>query len=189
MAEKRASTMQLSGNDYAKVAERIKLFREDWKDGKIETDHTTNEDGSVEYSAWIWKNKTDLLELMKAGITDKETLRSSADADGNSKGEVGKKVKDFEKLQTIAVGRALANLGYLGSGDVASFEEMEEFSKYQDAQKAEAIKQAIETLQGTKTLEELKQAFIATGMMNNPIVVAAKDECKAKLSGATNENS
>lgn len=189
MADKRAATMQLSGNDYAKVAERIKLFREDWKDGKIETDHVTNEDGSVEYSAWIWKNKTDLLDLMKAGITDKETLRSSADADGNSKGDVGKKVKDFEKLQTIAVGRALANLGYLGSGDVASFEEMEEFSHYKEEQKAEAVKQAIITLKESKTLDELKQAFIATGMMNDPVVVAAKDECKAKLTGASNENS
>jgi hypothetical protein len=163
MADKRAITMQLSGNDYAKVAERIKLFREDWKDGKIETDHTTNEDGSVEYSAWIWKNKTDLLELMKAGITDKETLRSSADADGNSKGEVGKKVKDFEKLQTIAVGRALANLGYLGSGDVASFEEMEEFTKYKEQEKAEAIKNAIELLKGTKTLDDLKECYLALG--------------------------
>lgn len=181
MAEKRASTMQLSGNDYAKVAERIKLFREDWKDGKIETDHTTNEDGSVEYSAWIWKDKSDLIELMKAGITDKETLRSSADADGNSKGEVGKKQKDFEKLQTIAIGRALANLGYLGSGDVASFEEMEEFGRYKEEQKAEAVKQAILTLEQAKTEEELKAAFIATNMMSNPTVVAAKNECKAKL--------
>lgn len=188
MADKRAATMQLSGNDYAKVAERIKLFREDWKDGKIESDHVTNEDGSVEYNAWIWKDKADLLELMKAGVTDKETLRSSADADGSSKGEVGKKVKDFEKLQTIAIGRALANLGYLGSGDVASFEEMEEFSKYQEQQKAETLKQAIITLQEAKNLDELKKAFIATNMMNDPVVVAAKDECKAKLTGASNEN-
>jgi hypothetical protein len=183
MADKRAATMELSGNSYAKVAERIKLFREDWKDGKIETDHTTNEDGSVEYSAWIWKNKTDLLDLMKAGITDKETLRSSADADGNSKGEVGKKVKDFEKLQTIAVGRALANLGYLGSGDVASFEEMEEFTKYQKQQKDEAIRQAIDTLKGAKTLDELKECFLGLGTMGSTKEVwEAKEEKKKELS-------
>lgn len=182
MAEKRASTMQLSGNDYAKVAERIKLFREDWKDGKIETDHVTNEDGSVEYSAWIWKDKSDLIELMKAGITDKETLRSSADADGNSKGEVGKKVKDFEKLQTIAIGRALANLGYLGSGDVASFEEMEEFAKYQKEQKAEEIRKAIETLQAAKTLDELKACFLSLGTMaSNKEVFEAKETRKKEL--------
>lgn len=175
MADKRASTMQLSGNDYAKVAERIKLFREDWKDGKIETDHITNDDGTVEFYAWIWKDKTDLIELMKAGITDKATLRSSADADGNSKGETGKKVKDFEKLQTIAIGRALANLGYLGSGEVASFEEMEEFNKYQDEKRTEAIKAAIETLQGAKSLDELKTCFLSLGALG-----AAKEVFEAK---------
>lgn len=182
MAEKRAATMQLSGNDYAKVAERIKLFREDWKDGKIETGHVTNEDGSVEFHAWIWKNKSDLLDLMKAGVTDKDTLRSSADADGDSKGEVGKKVKDFEKLQTIAIGRALANLGYLGSGDVASFEEMEEFAEYKNKQREEAITAVIATFEAAKTLDELKTAFINSGMMQISEVIAAKDKRKGELS-------
>lgn len=182
MADKKAANLiKLSGNDYAKVAERIRLFREEWADGKIETDRITNEDGSVEFKAWIWKDKKTVIELMKSGVTDKDILRGSADADGSSKGEVGKKVKDFEKLQTIAVGRALANLGYLASGDVASFEEMEEFASFKSGQKAEKIKEAIVSFDSAKTLDELKAAFMASDLMNEPAVVAAKDKRKTEL--------
>jgi len=35
--------------------------------------------------------------------------------------------KDFEKQETIAVGRALAFAGFLSDGEVASYEEMEDF--------------------------------------------------------------
>lgn len=38
-----------------------------------------------------------------------------------------KNKKDFEKWETIAVGRALALAWFLSDGEVASFEEMEDF--------------------------------------------------------------
>lgn len=38
-----------------------------------------------------------------------------------------KNKKDFEKWETIAVGRALALAGYLSDGEVASYEEVEDF--------------------------------------------------------------
>lgn len=182
MAERKAATMSLSGNSYAKVAERLKLFRTDWPNSKTETDHTYNEDGSVEFKAWVWKDKNTLFDLIKGGVTDKETLRATADADGDAKGEVGVKAKDFEKLQTIATGRALANLGYLASGEIASFEEMDEFNRYKEEQQAEAIKDAIQSFDNAKTLDELRDAFIASKLMNVPEVVAAKDRRKAELS-------
>lgn len=37
--------------------------------------------------------------------------------------------KDFEKWETIAVGRALAMAGYLADWEVASFEEVQDFIK------------------------------------------------------------
>lgn len=37
--------------------------------------------------------------------------------------------KDFEKWETIAVGRALALAGYLSDWEVASYEEIEDFIK------------------------------------------------------------
>jgi hypothetical protein len=182
MAEKRAQTTKIGGGaDYAKVAERLVLFREDNHHGKHESDYEFDADGQTVFKVWLWNDKAELLDLMKAGVTDINILRSSADSNGTAKGKVGVKDKDFEKLESIALGRALANLGYMASGEIASSEEMDEFNRYKEEQKAEAVKQAIITLQEAKTLDELKAAFIATNLMSDPKVVAAKDECKAKL--------
>jgi hypothetical protein len=130
--DRKAKTMTLSGNEYAKVAERLRLFRNDFPHSKTETAYEVDVDKTVVFTVWIWKEKADLLELMKNGVTDKEILRSSADANGTSKskGEIGSKDKDFEKLETVALGRALGMLGYLASGEVASFEEQQEFEKF-----------------------------------------------------------
>ena len=102
----------------------------------------------------------------------------------NSKGAIGQKDKDFEKLESIALGRALANLGYLASGEIASTEEMEEFQKFQAAQKQEALDAAIASMQTAKTLDELKRLYVATRMINDPAVVEAKNVLKAKLEAA-----
>lgn len=178
---RKAKTMSLAGNDYAKVAERLKLFREDNPKSKTQTDHKYLEDGSVEFKAWLWKDKTEYLDLVKSGVTDMATLLSTADSDGDAKGQATDK-KAFEKLQTIAVGRALANLGYLGSGEIASFEEMEEFNAYKDRQKADAISIAIESLEDSKTIDQLKETFLSLGaLVSEESVVAAKDKRKAEL--------
>src|SRR4051812_46266309 len=140
MATKRAGTIDLGkGIEYAKVAERLKLWREENPRSKHESAYEVDVDGSMVFTVWLWKDKTDLLDLIKAGTSDKEVLRSSADANGNAKGQIGGKEKDFETLETIALGRALANLGYLASGEIASSEEMEEFQRYQDDKKQAAI--------------------------------------------------
>src|SRR5574343_1010852 len=97
----KATTTKIGGNaDYAKVAERLRLFREANPNGKQESDYTTDEIGTVVFTVWLWKDKTDLIELMKSGVTDANVLRSSADANGTAKGEQKAK-KDFEKLEAI----------------------------------------------------------------------------------------
>ena len=186
MADRKADTMKLSGNDYAKVAERLRLFRNDFPHSKTETAYEHEAEGSVVFTVWLWKEKTDLLDLMKSGVTDKVILRSSADSNGTSKGAVGVKQKDFEKLETIALGRALGMLGYLASGEIASFEEQQEFEAFRKQQQEEAVRDAIESLDSAKTIDELKKAFVATGMMQNPLVVAAKDKRKAELTDESN---
>lgn len=184
MAESRkARTMTLSGNEYAKVAERLRLFRNDFPHSKTESAYEFEPDKTVTFTVWVWKEKADLLELMKGGVTDKEILRSSADANGTAKsrGEIGVKDKDFEKLETVALGRALGMLGYLASGEIASFEEQQEFEKFRKQQQENAVKDAVASFAKAKTLDELKRAFVATKMMENPLVVAAKDKRKSEL--------
>lgn len=174
----KAPTMSLKGNNYAKVSERLKLFREEYPNGKTETAYEVDVDGSIVFNVWIWKDKTDLIDLMKAGVTDKETLRSSADANGSAKGSVGGKDKDFEKLETVATGRGLAFLGYLASGEIASSEEMEEFLKDKQAKVDEALK----TIKNAKTEDELKTIFLGLGKLKlNQDIIKAKDERKAQL--------
>lgn len=187
MADKKLETIDLKGNAYAKVSTRLKKFREDFPKSKIEPISLTHEDGTVEFTTYIWKDKADLMDLMKSGITDKEVLRSSADSTGSAKKKLTNVEKEYEKLETIATGRALAMMGYLGSGEIASFEEMEEFNTFKSDQRAESIKQAIVSFDAAKTLDELKEAFVASKLMQEPSVVAAKDKRKAELSKPAKE--
>lgn len=61
--------MSLKGNNYAKVAERLKLFREDHPKGKTESVVYSEGEETV-FTVYLWKEKSELLELIKAGITD-----------------------------------------------------------------------------------------------------------------------
>lgn len=110
-------TVKLQGKDYATVPSRILAFREENPKGSI----TTKKDYISELSQWSFQ----------AHVVKDRGDETSADATGSSLGIV-KGEKDFEKLETIAVGRALANLGYLASGNVASSEEMEAFYEEQE---------------------------------------------------------
>ena len=93
--------------------------------------------------------------------------------------------KALEKLETISTGRALAFLGYMKDGRIASTEEMEEFNSYKESKRLEAVEAAIDKLEACKTLDELKQAYIElAGMAPEPEVVKAKDAMKEKLSGS-----
>lgn len=181
MNKRTADTIKVSGGaDYAKVAERVKLFREDFPNSKIETDKEVWESGAITYKAWVWKDKTELLELMKAGVTDKSTLRSSADSDGDMTGMIGVKEKDAEKMQTAAIGRALANMGYLASGDIASLEEIEMKEELRAREKEAFVTDEIKRFNEAKTLDELKALWLATDK-SHPEIFNAKEKRKAEL--------
>lgn len=169
MANRSTKTTKIGGDaDYAKVPDRLKLFREDCPNGLIETSPDIKEDGTIIFTARILKDKA---------------KPESGEATGHSFGKQNNALKAFEKLETIAVGRALAMLGYLASGEIASSEEMDDFMAFQQQKVADAI----ESLEATKTIEELKQCFMGLGsLMSDKEVVAAKDARKEAL---TNENS
>lgn len=167
MAEAKKS-MKFGDKEYRFVPDRIKQFREQNPRGGIDTNPTYNADGSITFKAVITTDNGDPSAAVGTG-----TARYSA--------EELKKPKAFEKLETISVGRALAILGYLNDGQVASTEEMQEFYDYRDQQHAEAVQNAIEAMGSAKTLDELKDAFIASELMFDDKVIAAKDDFKSKL--------
>lgn len=162
---KQLDTMNVSGGKYSKVPVRLKEFRETNPRALIETKPERQEDGSLIFSTRILMDKND---------------PNSAEATGTAfyTAEELKKSKAFEKLETISVGRALALLGYLNNGEVASTEEMEEFNSY----KQDRIDDAISSIKACSDLEALKTLFTSLGsLMSEKRIVEAKDTMKAKL--------
>lgn len=170
-------TINLRGNQYAQVVDRLNAFRTANPNSKIATDCST-ENGTTIFKARIWKDKADFIDLLKSGIGKDEALLS-ADAEGTARSDEKKLTseKGFEKLETIAVGRALAMLGYAASGEIASAEEMEEFFEFRAN---EFIKFATEC----STLKSLREAYLNLPREISRLeeVVKAKDDAKERLS-------
>ena len=107
MNERKTETIDLGrGVQYAKVADRSVQF------------HLDNELCEVKTSVRFSEGHV----LFKARVRTKKGTFT-----GHSLGKLGGKEKAFEKLETIAVGRALAFAGYLADGHIACAEEMETF--------------------------------------------------------------
>lgn len=148
--------------DYAKVVDRINEFREVNPRGLIETTPKMS-DGMVFFKARILKDKSN---------------DNSAEATGHAVAKNDGSEKLFEKLETLAVGRALAMLGYAAGGEVASNEEMEDFYTYRD----EKIQDAIDMLNAAKSISELRELFVSLGnLVAEKKIIEAKDKKKAEL--------
>lgn len=158
---KQLETTDIKGNEYATVATRLKEFREECPNGIVSTEPTLNEDGGVIFRAFVKKDKS---------------KPESAEATGHALGKANSD-KAFEKLETIAVGRALALLGYLASGEVASSEEMQEFYAYREQQ----VQDKIELIESAKDLDTLKEIFSNMTGIADKRIVEAKDKRKAEL--------
>jgi hypothetical protein len=155
-------TISLQGKDYAQVKDRMNEFREANPRGLIETTPTLLPDNTIMFKARILKDKAD---------------ETSAEATGHAM-VANKGLKAFEKLETIAVGRALALLGYGSDGAIASSEEMEEFESFLVEKKLKAI----DDMQKCKTLDELKTFFTSLGnLVTDKDIIKAKDDLKLKL--------
>lgn len=178
----RIKTVKIGGGiDYAKVADRIKIFWEENPNGKIDTEREDISDNKVRFIARIWRDSKVILDLATVG-TDinivKLTANAMASADATKKGD-----KENEKLETVAVGRALAMLGYLASGEVASREEMEQFEAYKADLFQDEIDKTIEKMKKAKTIDELRKLYVSLSaeLRNNPKILNIKDELKKKL--------
>lgn len=163
--------------DYAKVADRLKEFRQDNPRSKTATQYKILDDGTVIFKAYVWKDKTDFIDILK--VSGAEAAMLSADADGTAKsGDNGE--KSFEKLETIALGRALALLGYAGTGEIASSEEMEAFEAY----KLEKLEAAIETIKTATKRDEFQKVMSSLNAEQQkqitPIIKKRMAKLKAK---------
>lgn len=129
--------------DYAFVPARLKKFREENPRADVDTEQIFNPDSSITFRTRITKD-----------LSDEHSARSTGSA-RYTEVEM-KKPKAFEKLETISVGRALANLGYLNDGQIATTEEMEEFESF----KQDKVESAVEEIKKSTKRSEF-EAIIA----------------------------
>lgn len=104
-------TIKLSGNDYAPVDERIRALHAAHPNCSIRTETRMQGDKLIEARATI--------------IIDVQNPERYFT--GSAVGYFGKE-KALEKLETVAVGRALAFAGFLADGRIASREEIERYN-------------------------------------------------------------
>lgn len=178
MSNRVKTTRIQGGAEYAKVADRLKKFREENPRAGVETSPEYQNDGGL---------------IFKAKITKDQADEHSAIATANAFYPAGeaKKPKAFEKLETIAVGRALSFLGYMNNGEIASTEEMEEFEKYKNEKQEIAVSRAIKAIESAKDIQALREAFVTLPIeiRGTESVISAKDAQKEKLAKAEKEQS
>jgi hypothetical protein len=165
--------------DYAKVTDRLEAFRTNHPNSKILTSYKT-ENNKVVFKAFLWRDKTEVIQSLANGIS-KELIYLTADAEATAQKTITSD-KDFEKLETMAIGRALSNLGYSSTGKIAE-SMVSELDQYKDELYQDSVDSAIDRLQNCKTLDELKANYQAL----NPVLRIDKtikvitEEIKKKL--------
>ena len=102
-------TIDIKGNSYVMVNERIKYFRENYSNGAILTDLISDVDGKC---------------IFKAEILVDGECRATGYAYENEGGSFINKTSYIENCETSSIGRALGNLGIGIDESVASFEEV-----------------------------------------------------------------
>jgi hypothetical protein len=111
--DKKLKTIDLKGKKYVQVNTRVEFFNEAYANGRIKTE--VNFSGDT-----VW-----FKAIVTPDIENKDRFFV-----GHSFGQLGKE-KAFEKLETVAVGRALAFMGIGIVESIASSDEMNNFTNNQ----------------------------------------------------------
>ena len=101
-------TITLSGKEYVQVSERLKYFREHFKEGRIETEYQIHDDRVI-FHAKIYN--ADMLMATGTGMKN-----------------IAKEF-ELEKTETRAIGRALAIAGIGLDAGIASYDEVADFHR------------------------------------------------------------
>jgi hypothetical protein len=154
--------------EYAKVNDRLLEFRSDCPKGSIVTSFQLVTDRII-FKSHIVKDRGD---------------NTSAEATGHATGKDDGTEKVFEKLETIATGRALALLGYGAKGEIASSEEMEEFLAHKEEQLAEQVMEVTEAIGNCATQADLQKYWASLSGEMKVLANEAKNAKKLELTPA-----
>lgn len=106
------SALPFDPNEYATVAERIALFYDRYPEGRIITELVSRENNEIMFKALVFRGPAEIEPSSTGWASERQGV-----------GEINQ-VACLENTETSAVGRALANLGFTGSKNRASYEEM-----------------------------------------------------------------
>lgn len=160
----KVETINYQGKDYATVPARLKEFRQQNPRASITTEPKFLDNGDLIFQATIVKDRA-----------DETSATATGSAMYTAKELAGK--KQFEKLETISIGRALAVLGYLNDGQVATGEEMAEFEEYKSDRITARITEA-------ESVEELMMIFTELSPTEKKEFTEALSERKKELTNA-----
>lgn len=110
-------------NDYATVNDRIQEFYKKYKEGSIQTEILSNENGVIIFKAYIYKTPDD----------NRPTVGHAMEKEGST---FINKTSHIENCETSAVGRALAMMGFCIKKSIASKEEVENAKLNQNNEKS-----------------------------------------------------
>lgn len=110
MEKKNLKTINLQGKEYIQVNTRVEYFNQEYPNGQITTSYDKQEGNQY---------------IFKATVTP-DIDKPARFFTGTSHGEVSRE-KAMEKLETVAVGRALAFMGIGIVESLASADEIEKF--------------------------------------------------------------
>lgn len=149
-ANESIKTIDIKGNQYTQVAERIKAFRMVYPMGFIKSEMISNENGICVFRAEVGYNNEggDRTECIVLGVGHAYEKEGSSFIN---------KTSYIENCQTSAVGRALGMAGFGIDADVASAEETQNAQLQQAAEKpitAEKRKALIKSCQDDGIPEE-----------------------------------
>ena len=133
-------TINIHGKNYVEVHERVKFFRENFKDHSLTTEVIEKTENTIMMQA-IVKNKDGF--VLASGTA--EEIKDSSKVN---------KTSHVENCETSAWGRALANLGIGLDTSIASADEMNSAIAKQDDRKWLTESQFHATLKGTKRKAE-----------------------------------
>lgn len=152
--------MKLSGNnEYAKVATRVLEFVRQNPNSNITTEVSFQEGNSIATkSTFTSVSAKDVQVIFRAKITP-DVANPEHYFTGTSFGSMSQN-KALEKLETVAVGRALAFAGYCANGEIATDEEMENYTESKKIPASE-VDDASKKLRAAKSYEELGQVWYA----------------------------
>jgi hypothetical protein len=143
--EGKLKTIELKGKSYVQVAERIRYFRENYKDGRIETSYQIL-DNRVIFTAKIYDGD----KLVSTGTGMKNTAQEF----------------ELEKAETRAIGRALGIAGIGIDCGVATYDEVQDY--YRSAQDDKASDKQLDVIRRysdqTFIIEFMKKEFNVTSL-------------------------